>query len=336
MVYYINSLKMYNKSDVPMAAGIDWLTIRYPSSILPTVSKATVQGEARLEKPIAPAYFMKKAYEYANGVRIYGDVGEEYRVQVLDGHTLTKLYREQFKLSTWLGQMLQAGANITRLDLCFDLYDKGEHAINELLAWKDGKRSEKRRKVKLVYQPDDVNDGVTIYEGSRASDVFMKLYDKNVESRGQFPTSRFECELKGDVAKAITAVLLNAVNGGSTRDIGRALLAHLLNVVEASAVACQFASLTTMLLNLDLPHVHLDIAEKTTSTERWILEQVIPVLKRNVSDTGTREGSWYGMVLEIMEAFIVGDPVGAKKVPVNARIHAFSRGQSIVEGDGTT
>lgn len=111
---------------------------------------------------------------------------------------ITKLGKE----GNMLAEMWRWGLReyrASRLDLAVDLYDGGELA-NKVA------RAARRKVIKTQARQTSVIEGitgkggVTTYLGSRGSTRFMRIYDKNAESRGAVPTSRFELQANKEYA----------------------------------------------------------------------------------------------------------------------------------------
>jgi len=279
----------------PRMVGIDWLTVRFPKTTSPAIHKEIVSGQDE-PKDISPAYFCERGREYKSGVRLYGWLRDDYWVYTLDGSTLTGLYKDNVKVVSWLMRMLQHGANITRLDLTWDVQDKGELAKSEAALWVKGKRKENQRTVELRFKPDRPDEGCTIYEGVRQSDIYIRLYDKFAESHKQEPYSRFEAELKGDVAKAITARLKVLSSAGNVKDVANGMLAILADIGNESALCGHLPLWKSYWGCQEITSEKLEIIRAASSLEKWIVKSVLPALIKDVLQRGEIRGSWFEFI----------------------------------------
>lgn len=106
----------------------------------------------------------------------------------------------------------------SRLDLAVDLHDGGELAMKVARA---AKRDVIRTAARQVSTIEGVKGkkGLTTYIGSRASTRFMRIYDKNAESKGKVPTSRFELQCNkrfaAQVWRQITHPTQDMLNGST-------------------------------------------------------------------------------------------------------------------------
>lgn len=103
----------------------------------------------------------------------------------------------------------------TRLDLAVDVFDGGVLAQKVARsARRDVIRTNARRI--SVIESTRGGTGVTTYIGSRQAARFMRVYDKNAESNGKIPASRFELQANKDFAeqlwRSIDAPLQSALN----------------------------------------------------------------------------------------------------------------------------
>lgn len=123
---------------------------------------------------------------------------------VASGGALDKLAQNPHAESM-LTEMFRTGFReyrASRLDLAVDLHDGGELAMKVA-------RSAKRDVIKTAARQVSTIEGVkgkkglTTYIGSRESTRFMRIYDKNAQSKGKVPTSRFELQCNKRFASQI-------------------------------------------------------------------------------------------------------------------------------------
>lgn len=178
----------------------------------------------------------------------------------------------------------------TRLDVCFDDYDK-------------------------VYQPSDFNyfmithrllskfrqwsfigsqqtQGHTFYLGSRAAGRYLRIYDKDYESKGKIKSIRYEFELRGDFCRAF----FNQVISGQKFSFGE-MISSMFQVVNeyeydvnisyaANASRKRDAGIDEKWSNFVKSHVlrnvlHVDKEKHDVSLERvysWADQQLLPSL----------------------------------------------------------
>lgn len=97
-----------------------------------------------------------------------------------------------------LRSALAAGATVRRIDLAIDIPE----TLDERALYADLKRGAavtSSRSHQLITS----NTGWTIYVGSRTSEKFLRIYDKQAEAGLDKPLTRIELECKGDYAEGI-------------------------------------------------------------------------------------------------------------------------------------
>ena len=93
---------------------------------------------------------------------------------------------------------LNMGATIRRIDLAVDLHKElDQHSLYFRLTQGEAKTASKK------FQRIQSDTGWTIYVGSRTSEKFLRIYDKQAEAQLQEPLTRVELECKGDYAHGI-------------------------------------------------------------------------------------------------------------------------------------
>jgi DNA relaxase NicK len=95
-----------------------------------------------------------------------------------------------------------ASTHFSRIDLSVDIMDDGFFA-SELYAYVNVFLPNPvpmfgRRKVTAIR-----SEGTTVYIGSRASPIYLRIYDKKAETHGRIPATRIEFECKAEVAHEI-------------------------------------------------------------------------------------------------------------------------------------
>lgn len=119
----------------------------------------------------------------------------------------------------------------------------------------------------------------TLYVGSRQSDVFVRIYDKFLESKEECYRDcvRLEIEYKGKKSQAIWQALAE----GTLR--GMSLLSMLLTDLESRGIDVQGIELERM--DIRLPKAKPSKEERTWG---WWASQVAPSVARSVAERG-----WY-------------------------------------------
>lgn len=85
--------------------------------------------------------------------------------------------------------VLDGKARISRIDIKFDFYELFYLFFDKL---------QNTNPSKILYESFDVPS--TVYFGKRESDIYVRMYDKQLESDLDYPLSRVEFEVKGSVA----------------------------------------------------------------------------------------------------------------------------------------
>ena len=98
------------------------------------------------------------------------------------------------------------GCQLSRIDLCFDDFDKTFRPKNYLGWWFNGQIVTKFRKVNLTACMTEV--GHTFYLGSRQTGKMLRIYDKDVESKGTVDCVRYEFELHNRYANEMADYII--------------------------------------------------------------------------------------------------------------------------------
>lgn len=94
-----------------------------------------------------------------------------------------------YAYSCALQLVLDGKARISRIDIKFDFDERFDLFFARLADTEPSK---------ILYERFDVPS--TVYYGKRESDIYVRMYDKQLESNLLFPLSRVEFEVKGSVA----------------------------------------------------------------------------------------------------------------------------------------
>jgi len=166
----------------------------------------------------------------------------------------------------------------SRIDLCVDYHDNGllAYVVGELLEQglidSDAKKSN-IVKGYLSRKNLSSTNGITTYIGSRTSPRFIRVYDKEAESRGLIPSTRFEMEAKADYA----ALLWRSLSGRNDPDVVRQAVKGSINAFVRS-----WGSETVdKIFALSEPWKPAPREETDSDLKAWLSRQVIPTLIRS-------------------------------------------------------
>lgn len=116
--------------------------------------------------------------------------------------------------------LLDRGVHFTRIDLAFDDYDKVYTPGDYIQFQIDGRIRSKCQRCRFDFSlTHDIKKGATWYLGSRNNGRFLRVYDKEYESRGEIPAIRYELELKQKYANKVAEVLAEDGSFISFRDL---------------------------------------------------------------------------------------------------------------------
>jgi hypothetical protein len=183
--------------------GADWLTMTWPGEIQDTVlkNKRDIIGwaERRKVREGGRDFVKPWAWQGYSGMKCG-------QVEIGDRLDSTIVRLQGKAADDWLREKLPTGHNITRLDIALtfwsDLNRDGLIALHSLEA--EGKRNTLQSRPFRVRLIDGKGDGNTLYVGSRSSELWVRIYDKEKspnttdEYKGAL---RYEVELKEDTAR---------------------------------------------------------------------------------------------------------------------------------------
>lgn len=107
-------------------------------------------------------------------------------------------------LSDILEDLYRKGCKVTRMDIAADDYQKVYMPIDYV----DFYRENRIRTYCRRFQYIGCNGG-TVYLGSRNSGRYVRIYDKNKESKGEIDAIRYELEFRGHYAQMVVDKLLS-------------------------------------------------------------------------------------------------------------------------------
>lgn len=110
-----------------------------------------------------------------------------------------------------LSILKERSCRITRLDICYDDYDKilTPHDFGSWMM--NGQIISRSREWSFVSSTQNGGAGSTFYLGKRGSDRFLRVYDKDYESEGRIPAIRYEFELRKNYLEMIVNKVTNGI-----------------------------------------------------------------------------------------------------------------------------
>lgn len=204
-----------------MNALIDWLQFTYFPSYNEDAEDLTPEGVIRdilcldsLQFQDCKGFYgYRKGLEYNNIRVLYdGNEGMGFHVQI-SGQGCRYLESQfGFAWDKFLTLVLAEKCNISRIDVAID--------DNEYLDLKKIKKQIMKGDIVSRFRKwgirqerslsDNSTLGDTIYLGQRSSDVFIRIYDKELESGGAINAVRLETVMKNDKAKNFVINYLNS------------------------------------------------------------------------------------------------------------------------------
>lgn len=163
-----------------------------------------------------------------------------------------------------LGFALQQNAHISRLDIAIDVPEEWDVADLKR-AWKAREVSCRARKGG-VYEGEE---GWTFNAGSRTSEKYLRIYDKQAQTGGASPWTRIELECKGSFAS----------------DIGKAVWNQGYAIIPAVIREfCDFPTLPHYQRATEMKGVYVAPPkhERHSNTRGWLVETVAPALARYI------------------------------------------------------
>ena len=210
--------------------------------------------------------------------------------------------------STFLRELLSSirkHGHITRLDLAIDDIGSRYFTTDDLVSlYFETRIVSKFRNLKNVVESELSGNktGHTLYFGSRRSDMFLRVYDKQLEQNKKnsnsdipsviFPWVRWEMECKNERANSIADLILSGLGLG---EITMGVLSNymrIINLDNANRSRCTMAPVWCAFLDgisalkLYVPQMEKDIDDK----KQWVKKQVMPTLVAIImSDGGSLE-----------------------------------------------
>lgn len=250
------------------AFSIDWLRVSFPynttlDKMVPKVDGMIYQGE------ITPLKNYNEGHDY-KGCRIDRNTNnpDQGHLLTMTGEHLRQLRPYRVLDIDILRSVLNiANAKITRLDLAVDFIDPKANPWEIVNRFKSGEIRTRARQYSVVYGANEKGcTGLTVYLGSRSSQMFLRAYDKGREQGANFPWTRLELELKADTARAV----------------GDAILSHGLIAVTKNTVR-RFVSGVDWIDEMTAGargRLVQQVQRKLTDHEKWIVEVALPCVMK--------------------------------------------------------
>lgn len=187
---------------------------------------------------------------------------------------------------------------VTRLDFALDLKGEQIDVYEAYESWEHGELSTKAHSV-CPYRSSsktsagDVQSATTVYFGSRESDRFVRIYDKASQTGTGKPWVRLEIVLR-DIRADYAA---REMSRSGIKGVGMFLLQDFLSggpswletALTGEAIAVQ------------------DVGRKETNTEKWLRNQVLPVLVRVCQENKAKnDWSLYDEYQSALDKLIIG------------------------------
>lgn len=202
----------------------------------------------------------------------------------LTGGDCEEWYADGRAVSSTLGDLYLADGNFTRVDVAVDYHRPAD--IGQLVdAYEENPRwtnvTTLRPYQEVNREGDDVKRRWTgVYIGSRSSGRFLRVYDKATEQGIDGPWVRIELVTRKEYANQLAANIVE--NGlavaarGTIMQVARPPLSWWDDALQGDAVECP------------------PLPRRTTDTDRWLIEDVLPVLNRRLMlCDNTRDALFY-------------------------------------------
>jgi len=136
-----------------------------------------------------------------------------------------------------------------------------------------------------VVMGQGLEGGCTVYIGSRTSPKYLRIYDKNAESKGKNPATRIEFELKAEVAREVST-MLSVFNGYlSASPIFTGLLGEFHDWENYPDIeAIRYGEVST---------IRPVVRDRLLSRKEWLLKQVLPTFIKDPHGEGGELWEWF-------------------------------------------
>ena len=269
---------------------IDWLswTCKKFEDVTELLHYYNFQDMDFSELPKGQFGYLKSIMATDTKIRINYEGREDMGINIIiSGSSCRLLEGMGFNLVELLLLVVANESVITRLDIALDSYT---NLIEKIVRKYDKYEyvSKFKSTKKIENKKGSKSDGVTLYFGSRTSDIMLRIYDKQAEQKTEKPWTRIEFEIKKEYTKDI-AKLIDEKGLGETF---KGLLSNYLNFVvrrETNVSRSRVCPWWKKLIQ-DIDKIKLYREPKVKTVEElktWIKKQVSPSLATIVqSDLG--------------------------------------------------
>lgn len=173
------------------------------------------------------------------------------------------------------------GHNISRIDLCVDIWH-GTGLDDIIALHKDTALEERARRPGRPYKVAHVNsfgNGDTLYLGSRASEIYVRIYNKERESDGEERYNgciRYEVEFKDDTANE------TVYRGGARLRSARGIAQAVAGVLVGRGVVLP----SDVLLSPSVAHIARRVDTPDEAKLEWLRRGVAPSVKHLLNSVG--------------------------------------------------
>jgi len=240
---------------------------------------------------------IQKAYHKTNGFQYYPSLfrhyftphkPEEQSVLVMDGSSLAG-FRTTFD-NDYVNKMVRlvavASLHFSRIDISLDLMDNGLFAHAFASDCRAGKVNLGKRKPAYY----EKNGGVSTYIGARTSPKMLRVYDKNAESEGKNPATRFEFELKAEAAN-IVSDRIQAFEGY------KLFTGFWIGLMLEFADWSIYPDIEQILIG-EVETIDLPPRERLLDKKTWLRKQVLPTFIKDWNGTGHELWEWFQQTVE--------------------------------------
>ena len=225
----------------------------------------------------SPGYDIALKLVPGGSVRWHTERSEQMIGLEFKGEDLQEGRSSTLEVLDLLSSVYLLGGRITRLDLAIDVYGSGMNVLELKNAWDDGKLSTRARDISVI-APETRNQagqiihkGRTVYVGARSSEVFLRVYDKGLETGDRYTMGdwvRIELELKGRKADSVASQLLENPEKWTLYAI-----AVIREFCFTQAVSWYCKAVTSEAVEIKA------VPRKETNRYKWLLGNVLPALE---------------------------------------------------------
>jgi phage replication initiation protein len=259
---------------VKLIAAVDWLnfTGENTGDVYPREVAYPIGGKLMEAKSL---HGYTNATENELGTRVmWHSTRKDMGVHVMySGGTLNNHLDNGIEARTIAAHHKGRGDRCTRIDVAIDAVDSNL-SIRKLYDLSQASyKLPFGRKATLMQS----GKGVTLYVGSRTSELFLRVYDKGAEQGTDDNWKRVELEMKGTRAGFFVNVLVNdglITIGGNARAVIKGM--------------ADFDDRTWQTITGDEPLTVGKGERRETDTKEWLLTQVAPAMGRYLAKTGDK------------------------------------------------